>query len=81
MSNLKVAKLSPQRVGENVVARLEEMLATAKRGGVTNCAITMLHDDGDVTHAWANKCNPFTMIGAAFCTVETLREEITSERQ
>ena len=50
--------------GDNVKLRLNETLEYLKDNVVNNIAIVMVKDDGSVIDSWANKTNPYVMLGA-----------------
>ncbi|SIR39500.1 hypothetical protein SAMN05880558_11310 [Aeromonas sp. RU39B] len=61
----KVVSLSEvkKESGANVVATLEEMLESARRGEIVNCLIVTVNHDGTCTRAVANGHQPFNLLG------------------
>lgn len=61
----KVVSLSEikKESGANVVAILEDMLESAKRGEIVNCIVVAVNGDGTCTRASANGHQPFTLLG------------------
>jgi len=57
--------------GENVQARLLEAQDMATRGGISNCIVIMTGADGSVVDCWANRDNPYQIVGA----LEALKHE------
>lgn len=53
MSNIVELKTRPASIHEDVVARLEEVLAEAKAGKITGVAIATLDVDGSLGAAWS----------------------------
>ena len=50
--------------GDNVELRLNQALEYLKETVVNNVIVVMVGDDGSVIDSWANKSDPYTMIGA-----------------
>ena len=76
MSNVKkLTAISGDRSikpsGEDVIARLEEALAMAKHGGVSNVVVVATMDDGCVMDCWANGKDPFLVVGG----IESIKRE------
>jgi len=60
-----------QTTDTKVIARLEEALAMAQMGNISNCMIIMAVNDGSVVDCWANGNKPFIMVGA----LESIKRE------
>ena len=65
MTELKVVQIEQNhKSDENVVERIEEALALAKEGRVSNFIGIFVLKSGDTMDCWANGNNPVTMVGA-----------------
>ena len=52
-----------QLSGDDVIERLEEALAMAKDGLISNLVLVAAMNDGDVMDCWANGSNPYLIVG------------------
>lgn len=69
---MKVIKFNnTKESGQNVIERLEEALEMAKKGGIDNCIVIMAGTDGSIVDCWANRNQPFSMIGG----IESIKKE------
>lgn len=57
--------------GFEVIERLEEALAMAKDGLVSNVIVLAVLNDGGVMDCWANNNSPFVMVGG----LESIKKE------
>ena len=65
MSNLTVVRMknSQPESGENVIARLDEILAMAKDGQIKNVFIAAATTDNAMLRCWANGSDCFALAG------------------
>jgi len=76
MTKLKIVKEGDTPVskssGENVIAYLEEILAIAKEGRISNVAVVAIVDDDEIMDCWANGYKPYAIAGG----MEGLKTEL-----
>jgi hypothetical protein len=53
--------------GDNVELRLNQAIEYLKDNIVTNVVVVMVGGDGSVIDSWANRTNPYVMLGALEC--------------
>jgi hypothetical protein len=61
-SDLKVIDAEP--LGEDVIAKLEEVLETAKTGKISSLAIAVVYRDGTVGRCWSTASSLSLLIGS-----------------
>ena len=62
---MKIVDISKSKepVGLHVKEQLESALKLAESNSISNVAIVMVNEDGDVMDCWANGNNPFAIVG------------------
>lgn len=63
----------------DVIERLEEVLAAAKRGSVSAVAIAIVYRDGSTGDAWSKPHSTATLAGAAFILTQRLGRLLTDK--
>jgi hypothetical protein len=64
---MKIVKMNEEplenKSGNNVINMLEEALAMAKDGHVSNVVVLATLHDGSIMDCWANSSEPFLIVG------------------